>query len=87
MKLRKKLANCLKKLKGEQTQAQFSRRLGIGQASLNRLLNCEQAATLDMLETICGSLCIDIVDLFGGDDISMKQATQKTRDFGKRTFY
>ncbi len=63
MQLRKRLAARLKALKGNQTQAQFSRRIGIGQASLNRLLNGEQAATIDMLETISRNLCIDVLEL------------------------
>lgn len=64
MKLRKRLARRLRELKEDQTQAQFSRRLGIGQASLNRILNGEQSLSLDMIETICRNLCIDIVELF-----------------------
>lgn len=64
MKLRKRLATRLKTIKGDQTQAEFSRRIGIGQASLNRLLNAEQAATIDMIETICRNLRLDITDLF-----------------------
>lgn len=67
MKLRKRLAKKLKELKGDQTQAQFARRIGVGQATLNRLLNAEQAASLDVIETICRSLCLDVVELLGGD--------------------
>lgn len=70
MKFRKRLAKKLKELKGDRTQVEFSRRIGIGQASLNRLLICEQSATLDMLERICGNLNIDIKDLFSEKDKS-----------------
>ena len=62
MKLRKRLAKRLKLLQGETTQAEFSRRIGIGQASLNRILRSEQSVSLDLLETICNSLRLDIVD-------------------------
>jgi len=61
-KLRVRLAKKLKELKGSETQAAFSRRLGIGQASLNRILNKEQSVSLDMLELIADSLKVDVVD-------------------------
>lgn len=67
MKLRKRLAKRLKEIRGEQTQAQFSRKIGIGQASLNRLLNGEQAETMDMIKTISKSLCIDVAELLKKD--------------------
>jgi len=67
MKLRKRLAKRLKLLQGEATQAEFSRRIGIGQASLNRILRSEQSVSLDLLETICNSLRIDIVELLKED--------------------
>ena len=66
-KLRVRLAKRLKEIKGLETQALFSRRIGIGQASLNRILNREQSATLDMLETICDRLKIDISELLKRD--------------------
>jgi len=68
MKLRKRLAKRLKELKGTATQAEFSRRIGIGQASLNRILQAEQSVSLDLLQTICNSLGIDVVDLLQEDN-------------------
>lgn len=66
MKLRKLLAKKLKELMKErgETQAQFSRRIGIGQATLNRVLNGEQSISIDRLEAICNSLRINIGELF-----------------------
>lgn len=61
---RKRLAKKLKQQKKDMTEREFSRKLGIGQATLNRFLNCNQAASLDTLEMICKRLKIDIVDLF-----------------------
>lgn len=63
-KFREYLAKNLKKIKGSETQAAFARRIGIGQASLNRILNREQGISLDMLELICLRLKVDIRDLF-----------------------
>lgn len=61
---RRRLARKLKNLKKDMTQREFARKLGIGQASLNRFINCYQAASLDTLETMCKRLKIDIVELF-----------------------
>lgn len=63
-KFRDQLAKNLKKIKGLETQASFAKKLGIGQASLNRILNREQGISLDMLELICERLKISIWDLF-----------------------
>lgn len=66
MKLRKRLAKKLKEIMKErgETQAQFSKRIGVGQATLNRVLNGEQSISIDRLESICNSLRLDIKDLF-----------------------
>ena len=61
---RKQLSKKLKELKGEMTEREFSRQIGIGQATLNRFLNCNQSASLDTLETICSRLKINLKDLF-----------------------
>lgn len=68
MKLRKRLAKKLKFLKKDSTQAEFSRRIGVGQATLNRILHGEQGVSLDVLETICANLRLDIRELLGEDD-------------------
>ena len=67
-RLRKILAKKIKQLKGDQTQAEFSRKLGVGQATLNRILNCEQSVSLDLLERICDRLKVDVVVLLGRDN-------------------
>jgi transcriptional regulator with XRE-family HTH domain len=63
MKIRKRLAKRLGELKGNKSQAEFSKRVGIGQASLNRLLNCRQNISIDMLDRICSNLKIDVCSL------------------------
>ncbi len=63
MKYRRRLARRLQQLKGRQTQSVFAKRIGIGQASLNRILNKKQDVSIDMLETMCTFLEIDICEL------------------------
>jgi len=64
MSLSKKLADRLKKLRGQQTQAEFARKLGISRATLNRLESATQNATLSTLEQLTKSLKCSIGDLF-----------------------
>jgi transcriptional regulator with XRE-family HTH domain len=63
MEIRKRLAKRLTKIKGRTSQAEFSKRVGIGQASLNRLLQGRQNISIDLLEKICRSLEIDVSTL------------------------
>lgn len=52
---------------GSQTQQIFARRVGIGQASLSRILKGDQDVSLNMIENICKSLEIDISILLAPD--------------------
>jgi transcriptional regulator with XRE-family HTH domain len=67
MRYRRRLSRKLKQIKGRQTQAVFARRIGIKQSSLNRILQSKQPLNLDMLETICKFLDIDISELMKPD--------------------
>lgn len=67
MKYRRRLSRKLKQLKGRQTQTVFAKRIGIKQSSLNRILQNKQPLNLDMLETICTLLDIDISELMKQD--------------------
>jgi len=67
MRYRRRLSRKLKQIKGRQTQAVFARRIGIKQSSLNRILQSKQPLNLDMLETICKFLDLDISELLKPD--------------------
>ncbi|GMT39896.1 MAG: hypothetical protein IEMM0001_0631 [bacterium] len=64
MSLPIQLSKKLKTLRGEQTQGQFARKLGISRATLNRLENASQNTTLKTLEKIAKSLRCHVGDLF-----------------------
>ena len=59
-----KLATKLKTLRGNQTQGEFARKLGISRATLNRLESATQNTTLKTLEQLTKSLKCSIEDLF-----------------------
>jgi len=62
--LAKRLGNRLKELRGEQSQLQFCRKLGISKSSLNRMEEGEQNVSLRTLDTLCKRLKCDVADLF-----------------------
>ena len=64
MSLSVKLANRLKAIRGQQTQGEFARKLGISRATLNRLESATQNVTLNTLEQLTKSLKCSIGDLF-----------------------
>ncbi|MFC1601298.1 helix-turn-helix domain-containing protein [Candidatus Sumerlaeota bacterium] len=63
-KLAIRLGKRLRELRGETSQLQFSKKLGISKSSYNRMEIGEQNVTLEMLETICKRLKCDVCDLF-----------------------
>lgn len=65
---RKRLAKNLKKYRGEMTEREFSKKVGIAQATLNRYLNCTQAASLDKLEIIAHRLKIEVSALIAKEE-------------------
>lgn len=66
--LRRRLAKGLIQLRGETSQNQFARKLGISNASLNRIENQQQNVSLATLEKFCRALRCDIADLFPPDE-------------------
>ncbi len=64
MKLAKRLAENLRRRRGDMTQVEFARKSGISRTSLNRMENCEQNVTLKTLEQLTKALKCDIGDLF-----------------------
>jgi len=64
MKLIEKLANNLKKRRGNMRQEVFARKLGISQSTLARLEGCSQNVTLKTLQQITKALKCNVEDLF-----------------------
>lgn len=62
--LTKRLARGLARFRGDASQNQFARKLGISNASLNRIENGVQNVSLKTLEILCRRLNCDIADLF-----------------------
>lgn len=62
--LAERLARGLALTRGEESQNQFARRLGISNASLNRIENQTQNVSLKTLEILCRRLKCDVADLF-----------------------
>lgn len=61
---RMRLARKLAQLRGDRSQLQYSREVGLSKSTLSRLELGTQNLTLDSLETLCSKLGCDIVDLF-----------------------
>ena len=64
MKLSERLARNLRYRRGDLTQAEFARKLGISRPTLTRLENADQNVTLETLNTITKKLKCDIGELF-----------------------
>jgi DNA-binding Xre family transcriptional regulator len=62
--LEKQLGSFLRKKRGEQTFAEFSRRLGLPASTLHRLESGEQSVTLGKLEHIMKRLKCKLSDIF-----------------------
>lgn len=59
-----RLGKRLRELRAEESQLQFSRKLGISKSSLNRMEQGEQNVSLKTLETLCERLGCDVGELF-----------------------
>jgi len=64
MSLADNLAKNLRTRRGELTQEQFARKLGISRATLTRLEGGYQNTTIKTLQQICRSLRCDVCELF-----------------------
>lgn len=62
--LDKKLAAFLRKQRGEDTYAHFSRKLGLPRSTIHRLENCDQSVTLGRLQQIMDRLKVKLTDIF-----------------------
>ena len=65
--LEQKLANNLRKRRGQRTQGEYAKRLGISRPTLNRLESAGQNTTLKTLNILVKSLKCDIGELFTED--------------------
>jgi transcriptional regulator with XRE-family HTH domain len=63
-RLRKQLAEFLKKKRGEQTFAQFSRKVGLSDSTLQRIEMMEQNVTMDTIQHIVDRLGCGVSDIF-----------------------
>ena len=68
MDLARQLAESLRRVRLEAgvTQTTMARKLGVSQATLNRLESGSQNVTLRTLQQLCRSLDCGLEDLFGG---------------------
>jgi transcriptional regulator with XRE-family HTH domain len=66
--LLRRLAKGLAHFRGEESQNRFARKLGISNASLNRIENERQNVSLATLEKLCLYFNCDIADLFPPDE-------------------
>jgi transcriptional regulator with XRE-family HTH domain len=62
--LRKQLAEFLKKKRGDQTFAQFSRKVGLSDSTLQRIEMMEQNVTIDTLQHIVNRLRCKLSEIF-----------------------
>ncbi len=62
--LRKRLARGLARIRGNRSQNEFSRRVGVSGPTINRIENETQNVSLETLEKLCLALRCDIRDLF-----------------------
>jgi transcriptional regulator with XRE-family HTH domain len=65
--LDKQLAQFLRRARGDQTFAEFSRKLGLPPSTLYRLERCEQSVTLGRLNQIMTRLKCELADIFPKD--------------------
>ena len=59
-----RLGRRLQELRGEESQLQFARKLGVSKSSLNRMELGEQNVSLKTLDTLCRRLRCDVSELF-----------------------
>lgn len=63
-RLADRLAKRIRELRGDISQLQFSKKLGISNSSLNRIEMAEQNVSLETLDVLCVRLKCDVGDLF-----------------------
>ncbi|MBI2432890.1 MAG: helix-turn-helix transcriptional regulator [Candidatus Hydrogenedentes bacterium] len=66
--LEERLARNLRCRRGDATQREFARKLGVSVATLNRIEQGQQNVSLATLGTLCKRLKCDIQDLFNAPE-------------------
>ena len=64
LKLEEKLADFLKKTRGETSYAEFAKKTGLTPSTLFRLENRQQSITLGRLEEVMTKLKVNLQDIF-----------------------
>lgn len=62
--LRQRLAKFIREKRGDLSQREFARKIGVTQSTIMRIENLDQNVTLKTLETLCRAFRADIGDLF-----------------------
>ena len=62
--LARRLAKGLAELRGDESQNQFARKVGLSNATMNRIENEVQNVSIATLEKLCIALRCDLTDLF-----------------------
>ena len=62
--LRRQLAEFLKRKRGDQTFAEFSRKMGLSDSTLQRIEMMEQNVTIDTIQHIANRLRCRLSDIF-----------------------
>lgn len=65
---RKTLADNIRAARGEMTQTAFARKVGVNQATINRIEQGLQNVTIDTLERLCRKLKCSVGDLLDPED-------------------
>lgn len=64
VQLRERLAIFIREKRGDSTQREFARKIGVTQSTVMRIENRDQNITLKTLEILCHAFHADIGDLF-----------------------
>lgn len=77
------LAARLIEVRGEMSQLEFAKRIGISKSSLNRMEIGEQNVTLATLENLCAHLKCDVIELLSDKGPVARKTHRRTERFRK----
>ena len=64
VQLRMRLAKFIRDQRGDATQREFARKIGVAQSTIMRIENVDQNVTIDTLERLCRIFRVDVGELF-----------------------
>ena len=73
------LASKLREIRGDLSQLEFAKRIGVSKSSLNRMEIGEQNVTLATLENLCAHLKCDVSDLLSEKGSAAGKTHRKRR--------